>query len=365
MKRILSLLLFAAHIVSEKALVIAPVIDLTTHPTNENIPAAPKNYLSGACPRIHQAIFNEIVDIKTVSGRNAKIEISNTFTQNNEKTKEASYWCSTKNLLFLSKLDATLIPDPIDFNKKADYSKETLVLTNPFYAKETGLKYSAGTRFVLKDGLAQIYDKNSKEFLEIEIPQKYWIKEKNRTYEEKLKIFCNLLENWASQKNECIPYIWGGCSFVKTYKNNFNEKGEVGKEFYEVAGCDSDPKTGFDCSGVILRAAQISGFDYYFKNTSTILKNLTPTKDIKNGAILVWPGHVIVITDSNKGMMVEAGGYSCGFGCLHKIKLQDFFEGIKSTIDLEKAIKKNRPLLRLNPSKEVVQKIQSIKCFKI
>jgi len=60
--------------------------------------------------------------------------------------------------------------------------------------------------------------------------------------------------------------------------------------------------SGFDASGLILRAAQIAGLPYFYKNSTTALANLhavLPARLPKEGDILgaVGKGLIVVVSD--------------------------------------------------------------------
>src|SRR3990167_1494271 len=82
-----------------------------------------------------------------------------------------------------------------------------------------------------------------------------------------------------------IPYAWGGCSYTATCTDpHFQLKTtsvtkhlpQPQRRWFSYPTYNLKPATGFDCSGVILRAAQIAGLPYFYKNTVTILNNLKP-----------------------------------------------------------------------------------------
>lgn len=377
MKRIYLLTIFTIVLFSkEKALVISEVADLLAEPATpelikHGVPLAPVRFIDGiSCPRIHQALANEIVEILETQNNASRVSISNAFYQSKlDGSKNTSYWTDTKHLMPFKKLkqknvDLSLVPKPIDFRAPNKKQENVIVLMEPFFDKKTGRTFSVGTRFVSRSGKAQIFNPSNLSFYEVAIPKKYYLEEKPRSKNDAINLFCKLLEDWAEKKY--IPYVWGGASLTKTCGKKFKEK-KIGKrEFYEIEGNNQKIKTGFDCSNLILRAAQIVGLPFYYKNTYTMAENLTPINletTIPSYAIIIWPGHVIALTNAKEGTIVEAGDYLYGWGRLHKVQIPDFFKDINSVQDLQKAYIKKEPLLRLNPNKEVVQKINNFKFY--
>lgn len=377
MKRIYLLTIFTIVLFSkEKALVISEVADLLAGPETDDLlkhglPIAPIDFKDGiSCPRVHQALANEIVEVLETQKNGSIVSISNAFYQSKlDGSKNTSYWINNKHIIPLRKLkqsnvNLSLIPKPIDFRKPNKKQENVIVLMEPFFDKKTNRTFSVGTRFVTSNGKAQIFNPSSLSFYEIAIPQKYYLEEKARSKNDAIDLFCKLLEEWTEKKY--IPYVWGGASLTKTCGKKFKEKIIGKRNFYEIEGYNQKIKTGFDCSNLILRAAQIVGLPFYYKNTYTMAENLTPInpeENIPKCALIIWPGHVIVLTNTKAGTIVEAGDYLYGWGRLHKVQLPDFFKDISSIQDLQKACTKKEPLLRLNPNKEVVQKINNFKFY--
>src|SRR5690606_17679975 len=102
----------------------------------------------------------------------------------------------------------------------------------------------------------------------------------------------------------------------------------------------SATKSGFDCSGVIARATQICGIPYFCKNTATIphcLKPLQKEQELHNGDLILIRGHVMIVFDVAKNLLIEARGYTHGYGKLQEIPINQVFEGIQTYKDLTDA----------------------------
>jgi len=147
-----------------------------------------------------------------------------------------------------------------------------------------------------------------------------------------------------SSKGQVVPYVWGGMSppwGTSLADNQFEETEAIygakpGTAFTRQDG-NAYPKTGFDCSGIILRAAQACGIPYFFKNTTTAGKHLRTLADdeaLEDGDLILIPGHIMVISDVEKNMLIDSCGYASGFGCVREIELNKVFRDIATYDEL-------------------------------
>jgi hypothetical protein len=366
-------------IFAKEALVIKPVIDCVSQSTyfdNKNnylIPLSPidkKN--ADACPRRHQLLFNEIVNILENKSKEVTVEIPNLFFKNQITGKKNNSLLTLKaNLIPLEELekkglDISKIPKPINYNLNNinNRDQKILTLTFPFYDKLTKKKYSAGTRFVYENFNTElnsysvfVFDPITFSIIKTNIPNKISITNEEQdqlSSEEKISNYINLVKKWANFKNGYIPYVWGGCSLKNLCKDKIFEKGNVA---YTLPSFIKNPKTGFDCSGLILRATQIYGLPYYFKNSYTAAEELSSLKkdeEIENGDLIYINGHIIIISDIEKNLCVEARDYSQGYGKIQEIELQNIFNGIDSFAKLKQSYLINKSLGRLDINKNIV-----------
>lgn len=341
-----------------KALVIVPVADLLGTPlsgTKETILHTyhnlPLTNINNDCPRLHQLLFNETVEVIGQKNHQVCITIPNVFIDNGTKQPHCTYWTLASSIIPYSELShahipTSIIPEPISF-KKIPYHWHTnsiVTLIAPWYDHQTTLTYSAGTRFVcapqdqqtVEDYLtAYAIDNTKKSASIIHIPkQKALICDINMNTQEKKRLFITLLKKWAHEYH--IPYVWGGCSIIDYEDQEKNKK---------------NPKGGIDCSGLIARAAQIAGLPYHYKNSSTIAKKLpqlTVAQSIEPGDIIWIPGHVMVITNIKKNMLIEARSYEHGYGYVQEIPLHKVFNHIYSYEDLIKKIQKGETIHRID-----------------
>lgn len=336
------------------------------------------------CLRVHQAIFNEEVEILEELENEIKIKINTAFyyLSRNNFVKN-TYWTLKKNFRRLSeleesKIDINKIPPTIDCNN-INYNdlsnQKIIVLKLPFLDKITDKIYSVGTRFVYKDKneiyyTAFIYDANKNKIIESKIPKKNCLEFEKISNVKKIQNFINLLKLWVDYNNNQLPYVWGGSS-MQTIPNQ--EKKLL--KLCEIDSCvntvnnDNEyiPCSGFDCSGLILRGAQISGIPYFFKDCLTINKHLNPLKkeDFVEAGDLIWfCGHIIVISNVSKNLCIESRGYSSGHGKLHEIPVGKIFKGINNFNQLKEIHLKNGELQVINKLGKVTRLVNNFKILK-
>lgn len=368
---------------AELAVITTPVADLLSSPASglsklckpneyyKNIPLSPVNHkFSHACPRLNQALFNEVVDIIETTTNEAKIKILNAYYLNpSTKNKTGSFWMLKNNLIPIKKIPNynKYIPNPINYGQPINYDSNTVTLIKPFYCKETKQTFSAGTRFKTdKSQTNKRYfntyclNPSTKNFTKIKIPAKFAIQETKQTNNEKRKLFVSLITDWAvPTKYKSIPYVWGGCSFVD--KQPVHKAKIVDKKikdqnlgYYKVSNKPAT-KYGLDCSGLVLRAAQAAGIPYYYKNTTTLLHELSKIKQsdqLKPGDLIWLSGHVIIIANPQKNLCIEARDYGHGYGKVQAIHINQLFKETPNIAKLKAAYLKGKPLTRINKYKK-------------
>ena len=378
------LLLPFCSIAEQKAVISVPIADLVGQPMADllctitpndayaAIPicggATPSDY---ACPRLHQLLYNDIVTVEKYHKNEACIRIAHTFyiTQSS-CMPQTCYWTLTKNITLLDTITTQGIaiehlPEQIHFSdrqSKAFTNKNIITLTQPHYDKTLDTTFSVGTRFVRaphtkkRNTYITVFatDYTTMHEHRIKIPTyKCMIFDENKTKKERIADYVNLLKKWAHQKNGSIAYVWGGTSFMSTINKPFTEVFQTkdGKtySFYQHEDDTSSPKNGFDCSGLITRATQICAIPYFCKNTTTIahcLKPLTKETALSEGDLILIKGHVMVVSDIQKNLLIEARSYGHGYGKLHEIPLNKVFEGINTYQDLLEVYFSKKPIKR-------------------
>ena len=390
--------ILSSILVAEKAVIVVPVADLVGQPLasfykNEKLIeqayadlawAGLGKLHSYACPRLHQALFNEIVELIEIRGQEALIRIPNLFYQTiSNSNPQSEYWTLRKNVMTFDQLKkydikSSFFPQPIEYNCSdlGRCSRNVVTLTHPFAVPSTKQIVSAGTRFVKapkqtsKDNVSvYVYNHDHKKIDLIDIPTTHSQSYQDGSTQEKIDNFVALLRNWT-QSIGTIPYVWGGCSITHVHPTNqFHEqKSHYNHQptAYVVRPLKTDCKGGVDCSGLIARAAQIVGIPYFYKNSYTIanqLSMLQPTESLQEGDIIWLAGHVIVI--ASKTTIIEARHYEHGYGKIHEIPLSEQFKGITCTADLEKVFFQKIPLSRLNNKGEQMETYKHFKLLKL
>lgn len=369
--------------IPQRAICIAPVVDLLnnsvqlTKPNEDTkniyskIPYSPENesnelaYLT--CLRVHQALFNEEVEIIEELDHEIKIIINTAFyyiSRNN--FKKNSYWALKSNFKKLnecaeSKIDLSKVPQTIDCNK-TDYDElpkqKTIIIKLPFFDIVTNKIYSVGTRFVYKDADENsytifIYDPKNNKIIETKISKKICSEFQKASNPQKIKDFVNLLKLWTYVNKKPIPYVWGGSSMQQL--SNYDNKLRL-------------PYSGFDCSGLILRAAQICRIPYFFKDCLTINKHLnalTKEDKIQEGDLIWFCGHIIIISDTQKNLCIEARGYCSGHGILHEIALGKIFKGINTFEQLKEHHLNESTIELINKAGKVSRVLNKFRILKL
>jgi hypothetical protein len=383
---------------AQKAVIVVPVADLVGQPLAsfyKNQKPVEQSYLdlawaglgklhTYACPRLHQALFNEVVDLIEIQGQEARIRLPNLFYQTHTNScPQSDYWTLRRNLITFDELkerglNIALFPQPIEYANPdfAQYSRNVVTLIHPFTPTHIQQTLSAGTRFVQaqkqshKDKVSvYFYNGKHQAFDLIDIPKQHIIVYRDGSPKQKMHEFVSLLRDWT-QTVGTIPYVWGGCSITQSHPTNqFHEqKAYYNRQpiAYVVRPAKTECKEGVDCSGLIARAAQIVGIPYFYKNSYTIasqLSPLQPTQSLQEGDIIWIAGHVIIV--ASKTTIIEARHYEHGYGKIHEIPLSEQFKGINSTADLEKAFFQKQPLLRLNKEGKLMETYKNFKLLRL
>jgi len=395
------LLYFPIVVKAQKAIVIVPVAELVGQPMKtfyphsnpetrySKIPFCSGNTKTITCPRINQLLFNEQVDVLQEKDEEVYIRIPNAFyVSHDDKKEHQEFWTLKKYIMpfdTLKKHEVAMqnFPGPITRAHNSMQTKQSIVtLKQPFFNRATGQHFSAGTRFVVCDSKksskvvsAYLFDPSTYRFNVIRIPKQLCILNTPQDKNKCIELFVRILHSWAHCKVPyVIPYVLGGCSFVDTYPaNQFSLKPAIGNSntqanAYSYNAIPAAITSGFDCSGIILRAAHMAGIPYFCKNTSAIAANLQPLSahdTLQNGDLIWIPGHVMVVADTHKNTIIEARGYDHGYGKVHEIPIGEQFKGIKTFRNLIEVYNAKKPLMRLNKNGNVVKTIPNYKLFKL
>lgn len=333
-------------------------------PTN---PAASPDAKS--CRRAHQGLFNELVDCIEEQDDQVKIAYPNIVYGFDVETQKAlsTFWAYKKHLIALHNLDDNLL-QTIPNQKYGE--EHTVVLIYPWQ------KFSVGTRFKhLPDkdttrSYAIIYADyiTNKAVLDL-VPHEDAIPEIKQTTPIARKLFVQIINNLIdriaeSSPNHVIPYVWGGSSFVEPYADN---------DFYKKDGTwhrngPDKPYTGYDCSEFVMRMAQIAGLDFPWKTTTAIQRSrrsLSEDDQLETGDLIWTPGHVMIVSSLERNELIEARSYGSGYGCVHRIKLEECFDGITTYEELRERYNTNQPIKYKDKEGLVSEKSTNFKLLKL
>jgi cell wall-associated NlpC family hydrolase len=377
----------------QQALVIVPVADLVGEPLQN--PAAFFEYKTlpvcggtintfASCPRIHQVLFNEQVTAHKQVGNEVLISIPNLFyiTDGDKNKKNTLYWTLRSNIAYLDELPPVnikkLLPIPIDFKKGTITEKNAVTLLFPFHDATTGLTFSAGTRFKKTDDKrnsnsqsVHVFNPTTNTWATTLMPASSLLTTKNG--ERSIETFIRILKIWATHNNGCIPYVWGGCSFIDTSSaHQFTEQrtrhGDTDISYFAITDYNHTPKTGLDCSGLIARAAQMVGIPYFFKNTSTLAHYVPPLDKkhtLKDGDLIGTKGHVMVVSSIKNNTLIEARSYEHGYGRVHEIPLNRVFKDVNTYQDLIDAYFNKKTIYRIDKKGTVKDTIPEFKLLRL
>lgn len=332
------------------------------------------------CDRTHQGLFNEVMNcidqgcIEDEGGLKTycvKVECSDIIYGFDKNSKALNtFWIDEKHIVPLEKLETAIahtIPHCV-------YAQEpTIILTYPWQ------NFSVGTRFRHMpehdtDGAYAIIraDYQAGAVVRDWIPHENGIREVKEDAQAMRELFVkninNLVDRVAagethnnvagraassmgqldlSGERRVIPYVWGGSSFVHSY---------AGPDFYNEDGAwhrigKNDPYTGYDCSGFVRRMARGAGIDFPWKTTVAIeraKRALNDTDRLQHGDLIWMPGHVIIVSNIERNELIEARGYGHGYGCVHRITLDECFVGISTYEDLLKRYYDHETIERKN-----------------
>jgi len=314
---------------------------------------------------LHQSLYNERVTLLQTKGDEVCITIPQLFYLTGNK-KQTLYWTHKNNVMNIKDLkrkgvDITKIPLPISFKHPHAQQKNIVTLTQPWFDRDTQLFFSAGTRFLVNNNNKMINSDQIAVFVidpkklsteTIRIDKNVCLLNSVKEANEQREDFIHLLQKWVS--TDCfIPYVWGGSSFVSCSRSHTIEEKESGTPtaYFSLADYEKSPMTGFDCAGMVSRAAQIVGIPYFYKNTSTLmqcLKPITSYESLHSGDLLWIPGHVMVVSDIKNSLLIEARSYHHGYGKVQEIPLKKVFKNIKTYADLFDALRAKKAITRID-----------------
>lgn len=300
-------------------------------------------------PRCLQLVLHEVVEI-----------IRQPDNESNEISVRVpdAYYAPEENTFFMLKENITLITEK---NKKFIPTKSFLkfkTLLFPFYDKKNNITFSAGTSFVFIPKKSTrhfffiiFYNQKTKLFTEIKIPKNFFIPE----IKDKHKKFIMILRSFIENSEGFIPYVWGGTSFLYRLNKKFILADKQDESFWTYPEDMHNPKCGFDCSGLIWRAARMAHIHFAERNTK-MMNTLTPlscTQSIQNGDLILFHKHVCIVSDIEKNLLIESSGYDSGKGKVYETALKNRFAGIETFQELKKKYDAKEPIVSLQTGNEL------------
>lgn len=335
----------------------------------------------GSCLRVHQALFNEAVTIVDYQDDQVQVVVKNCFAKPmpGMYVEPLTVWMLRESILTeeeCNELDDTNL-FPLPYNEESRCDETTLTLLVPWYDEVTNTTYSAGTRFcrdktksTSETHAIKLYDAANKKSVSSHVPQSYALVSGNYTFLERRSMFVNLLYQWCTCGNS-IPFVWGGTSFINyahhkpVLKKWFAYGEQVSAWNYSSNG--KSPLSGFDSSGLILRAAQICGFPYYCCNSSAVAHTLmnVPFSDIQEGDIVWAPGYLGVVASLDRNEIIEAQGYARGYGIVQCIDLKQRFSNAPTWHDFIQCCEKRIPLQSLDSQGRCVAHVPLLRLYRL
>lgn len=360
---------------AELAVCVVPVADLLGDPlagTQKEIERAyqhlPMSGDAALVRRIGQILFNDVVTVVQERDSQVRVRVAQQFyCTAQDHTPHHLYWTLKKYLRPLGCFtDLTGIIQPTcDCSVAAD----VVTLARPWYDGIIGRWYSAGTRFMINPHkkphrhCVAVYTLAPRGRMQtVHVPESYCVQRIERTPEQKRELFIRILRDIASVSPGCVPYVWGGMSWVQSYGKTFKRTIEVVPGKQPLSKWNSYPASGgvcagFDCAALVLRAAQIAGFSWCGRNSWAFKHHVKPLDKDKNaqiGDILYIPGHVMVLSSVEQAMLIEARTQAHGYGWVHEIPLSEEFACIKTVADLLGAYREGKSVARLDKEGHVI-----------
>ncbi len=347
-----------------------PVVDLSDRLyLRAQVVAAPARRGVSCCSRMHQALFNERVSvIRMINNHTAEVAMDDLIYSVSAAEKKPL------NSFIISLDDVTLLSRLTTYQKRAiplqqERGGRVVVLKKPWNG------YSFGTRFVVdelqyrrKDRLVPVLllVDPLRDPIVMRIPRNYVFEEKLLSIGEQRVLFVNLAYELiadAQKSGGVIPYVWGGCSYVAPYTDSYqiSEHGwvrERNQPFY----------SGFDCSELVYRLARMVGSEYKGKVSSLapqLLPEVPQNEPILAGDIIWMPGHIMIVGNMKNNEVIEARGYSSGFGCVHCTKVSKLFKNMKTCEEVRAAGKAHKSLVLCNRDGKASSEIASLKFLRL
>jgi hypothetical protein len=319
------------------------------------------------CRRAHQGLFNEIFSCTFTLGDACKVCCDTIVYGVDERGKQRNtFWVHKKDLIRLDECEQAGIASSIP---GCSPNQLIVALTYPWR------NLSVGTRLVhvswqdTEDSYAVLLpDYIIRNVITAYVPRKDALVMTSGLPQEQRQLFVKLInqliDRTSLSSDQVIAYVWGGSSLVRLYNANaFHQK--HGAWHYCKAVY---PYTGYDCSELVMRMAQLAGINFVWKTSQVMSEQcavLARDSILEDGDLIWVPGHIIIVSSIANNEIIEARGYGSGYGRVHRIKLGECFKGIDDYDQLIDAYYLQKPLLLCDKQGEVVKVLPVFKILKL
>ncbi|BDC34481.1 hypothetical protein Noda2021_04390 [Candidatus Dependentiae bacterium Noda2021] len=370
------LLLFTLQTQTYEAVIIKPVVDALGQPYSQTTlnacGFAPYNFIPHSfgslksdrtvCPRIHQFIFNERVNVIKETHDEVLVESKDSVYLDSGSNTHQTYWIAKESVCALHELELNginpnrCIPSTLDQQLSQPMVHRVITLLIPFVNPITKQTYSAGTRFVyvgddITSWYVNTFNIHSFQTQVLQLPKKVGLDSYHN--QDQRSLFVKIIKLYAgSNSHYFAPLVFGGSSLTAFCDNDafdlvsiIDKKGE--EYTYWVRKALKHPASGFDASSLVLRAAQIVGINYHYKNSKTaaqFLPVIQAARDIQIGDIIYIPGSLLVISDVKNNTAITAYSYAAGYGRVIELPLHKIFKDIHTYDELWHHYYNNLPL---------------------
>lgn len=323
------------------------------------------------CLRTAQALFNETATVIAWDKNSHElcVEFPHLITEYQGIPIRPRFWCWDSHVVPKEKMLRSAVGD-------ANY----ITLQQLWHDASHARTYSAGTRFVrvpekdtdLGYGILLYVPELKKNSVRIIPKHLVVLPDAHLSCDERRRLCKHLVQTWA-RGTTIIPYVWGGASYTMRLPDHAPKKKHGFFAHHPITFWvrePYDPRSvyGFDCSSLILRAAQIFDIPYFFKTSYAAYAlghEIENWKDVREGDIVAWPGHMFMISDVKKGLLIESKGYDAGFGQVQEVHLSTRLQNIASYQQLFNRYKQGMPLLELDSQGNVIKVIPLFKIISL
>lgn len=359
---IVSCVALACHAEYE-AFVVVPVADLVDYgqaikgPHGHRRPPClvMSHFANGSkAARLGQLLFNERVQVVEHRGELAKVIVANQFYKDSASGQlRNDFWVAKSSIEQLTHRVRHALPTE---------NESFVTLQDPWQVPDLGITLSVGTRLrVIKEDphgiTVHLYHRRRHQIVTAVVPHEACLTLATTRRQSMVALARRIAD--APGKT---PYVWGGSSSCLRYIEPQFEMAPSGCPQGDAFAVVGSPRpavfSGYDCSGFIMRMAQIVGIPLYPKNSLTlkeVLGVLPPDQKPQEGDVIFMPGHVVLISDVSKNLVIEARTQEHGYGYVHEAPIQDLFEGVETIAQLHEYA--GKLLKRLDKNGECIARV--------